>query len=585
MTISTTKKLFSLLVLVLTTITTTFAVTTTWTGSASTVWSNSSNWSNGVPGNNDHVIIPASLSNYPALTANVTIRNFTINGGFFNTNSFNFTVNNNFIMNDGTYFSGTGTITANNFDLNGGWMLIQGDKMNLGNDLTIDGGLLTITGTDFTVDNDLFMYSGYLELDYHNMIVADDWTYQGGTIQNPGNLITVDNFILDYGAGTIALPTNVRVLNSMDFSNGGIVLSTATELLSFGPSATVSGVNSSRHVNGPVRKEITSGGGMTPNFEFPVGNSIVYAPIRISNFANRQNGDYFTASYVNERHPLAGGTLGSGLDHISQAEYWILDRANNSSSPTTEAEVRLSYDETTRSGDVTNATTLAVVRWNGSQWVNHGRGGGSSNNNTAGIVNSSSRISSFSPFTLGSTSNANPLPVKLLEFNAKPVNTNVQLNWTTTSEINNDYFTIEKSLDGKNWVEIGTVKGAGNSEILTNYSFNDVNTVIGVQYYKLKQTDVNGEFTYSQIIPVSFGSVLNLNVYPIPSNNLVNVNFENDPNSSFDLTIYNTVGQVILTQTGTGNNHQLDITTLENGIYFIEVKTELGVSKVKIIKN
>lgn len=585
MTISTTKKIFSLLALVLFTITSTLAVTTTWTGSSSTVWSNSSNWSNGVPGSNDDVIIPASLSNYPSLTANATIRNFTINGGSLNTNNFNFTVNNNFIMNDGTYFSGTGTITADNFDFNGGWMLIQGDKMNLGNDLTIDGGLLTITGTDFTVDDDLFMYSGYIELDNFDMTVADNWTYQGGTILTPGNLITVDNFILDYGSGVITLPTNIRVLNNMNFSNGGIVVSTNTELLSFGPAATVSGVSSTNYVNGPVRKEITSGGGMTPNFEFPIGDGVVYAPIRISNLANRQNGDYFTASYVNDRHPSAGGTLGSGLDHIGQAEYWILNRANNSATATTEAEVRLSYDETTRSGDVTNSTTLAVVRWNGSQWVNHGRGGGSSNNNTAGVVNSSSRITSFSPFTIGSTSNANPLPVKLLEFNAKPVNTNVQLNWTTTSEINNDYFTIEKSIDGKNWIEIGTVKGAGNAEVLTNYSFNDVNTVTGVQYYKLKQTDVNGEFSYSQIIPVRFGAVINLNVYPVPSNNLVYVNFENDATSSFNLTIFNTVGQAVLNQTGTGNNHQLDITTLENGIYFIEVKTELGISKVKIIKN
>jgi len=80
--------------------------------------------------------------------------------------------------------------------------------------------------------------------------------------------------------------------------------------------------------------------------------------------------------------------------------------------------------------------------------------------------------------------------------------TNIELYWVTSNEINNDYFTIEKSNDGINFEIVEIILGAGNSDILLEYSFVDKNPINGISYYRLKQTDFDGKFEYSDIISV-----------------------------------------------------------------------------------
>ncbi len=91
------------------------------------------------------------------------------------------------------------------------------------------------------------------------------------------------------------------------------------------------------------------------------------------------------------------------------------------------------------------------------------------------------------------------LPVKLIAFNAALVNKQVNCSWETASEINNDYFTIERSLDGNHFESIGTVKGQGFSNTNTRYSFTDNSPFTGISYYRLKQTDFDNQYTYSAV--------------------------------------------------------------------------------------
>jgi hypothetical protein len=357
----------------------------------------------------------------------------------------------------------------------------------------------------------------------------------------------------------------------MTFTSG-IILTTPSNLIIFDNNASVSGASTSSHVNGPVRKEISTS--TTPSFTFPSGDGAIYAPISISSISNRRNEDYFTAYYVNERNPNAGGTKGSGLNLVSQAEYWILDRAATSGTATTTAAVTLTYN-TGRSGSITNAALLKVARWNGSQWVDHGRTG-ATGNNTSGTLTSSANVSSFSPFTLGSSTNVNPLPITLLNFTAKATSNAVAIDWTTTSEINNDYFTLEKSYNGTEWLPIAKIQGAGNSETLSQYAHIDNQIVFGVQFYRLKQTDLNGDFTYSNIVSVKFEQTINatLSIFPVPANNFVTITSNNDPTVNVSITVLNALGQKVLTMDGIGNKHQLDIQQLETGIYYIEMQSE-----------
>ena len=559
------------------------AATLTWDGSSSTDWSTAANWSlNRVPNAADNVIIPSGLSRYPVLTANANVDNFTLNGGSFSTSNFNLTVDYNLIVNNGTFDAGTGTISADNVDVNNGTLTIQGNNLTLGNDFSIDGGTVQVTGNDFDIDDDFNFLSGTLDLNGYDMDISDRYTYEGGSFVDAGSLITAVYVTWNFSGFTHILPTNLYVTTSMAFTSG-VVVSSASSLVSFDYNASVSGVSDSSHINGPVRKEMSSTNSMSA-FNFPIGNGNVYAPIGITNYGSRRDDDYFTAQYFSSRNPNAGGSKANTLNLVSQAEYWILDRGASSGTATTTATVRLSYN-TGRSGSITNASLLRVAKWNGTQWVDEGRSStNNTGNNTSGTLSSSSNVSSFSPFTLGSSTNVNPLPVKLLDFNAAALASNVNVKWTTTSEINNDYFNVEKSLDGKNWSVIGTVKGAGNTEALTNYNFVDANPVMGMQYYRLQQNDINGEFTYSSIAPVKFSATVSstLNIFPMPADNFINVELPGV--SEMSITIYNANGQKLYEATS-GNLQTIDIQDFNAGLYIIEVKADNNVVRSKFLKN
>jgi hypothetical protein len=111
-------------------------------------------------------------------------------------------------------------------------------------------------------------------------------------------------------------------------------------------------------------------------------------------------------------------------------------------------------------------------------------------------------ISTFSDFT--GIGNGTPLPIELLSFTATPVNEHVELHWSTASETNNKYFTVERSIDAVHFEKVLDKTGAGNSSTVNTYSDIDPSPLQGVSYYRLKQTDFNGDFEYSQIVPISF---------------------------------------------------------------------------------
>lgn len=104
--------------------------------------------------------------------------------------------------------------------------------------------------------------------------------------------------------------------------------------------------------------------------------------------------------------------------------------------------------------------------------------------------------------TTTATFSCTVLPIELLSFNGSVSNNFNLIQWSTATEINNDYFTLERSVDGLNWEEIANVNGAGNSSVTLNYSFRDYGYVPGISYYRLSQTDYNGSREYFHIIAV-----------------------------------------------------------------------------------
>jgi hypothetical protein len=111
-----------------------------------------------------------------------------------------------------------------------------------------------------------------------------------------------------------------------------------------------------------------------------------------------------------------------------------------------------------------------------------------------------------------------PLPIKLISFEANINEDKVDIKWITAAELNNDYFTLERSVDGKVWEEILITAGAGNSNNVLEYFETDYKPLRGISYYRLKQTDFNGEFSYSNIVPVKYIKKNNgkINLFPSP---------------------------------------------------------------------
>jgi uncharacterized repeat protein (TIGR01451 family) len=188
---------------------------------------------------------------------------------------------------------------------------------------------------------------------------------------------------------------------------------------------------------------------------------------------------------------------------------------------------------------------------------------------------------------------ANSLPVTLLNFTAVKSGSNAQLNWTTTNEVNNDHFEVERSIDGVNFTEVASVAGSGSTSLIHNYQFDDnITGLSGIVYYRLMDVDFDGKFGYSKIIAMRLdGSSLSASftAYPNPFNSNIKLVVNTIKNSNASISLLNTAGQVLANQAVTLQTGQ-NVVVLQNlnsllpGIYIVELLTEDGKNYQKVIK-
>ncbi len=159
------------------------------------------------------------------------------------------------------------------------------------------------------------------------------------------------------------------------------------------------------------------------------------------------------------------------------------------------------------------------------------------------------------------------LPIELLSFDAQLRNQDVLLEWVTVSEINNDYFTVERSKNGVDWEIIEIMDGAGTSEGLLKYSTWDYNPYGGISYYRLKQTDFDGSFTYSETIPIQIIRKETIGISPTPNDGSFNI--MNTSSGSYQILDLN--GKVLHEGNIESGSTSVDIKFLPNGIYFVRI--------------
>lgn len=189
-----------------------------------------------------------------------------------------------------------------------------------------------------------------------------------------------------------------------------------------------------------------------------------------------------------------------------------------------------------------------------------------------------------------------PLPVKLNSFNGFLKNNDVELNWTTTFELNNDYFIVEKSVDNVHFEAIGKIKGKGNSNIVSNYNLTDFDAIKnsannGILFYRLNQFDFDGQNAKSDVIIVKISKDGNsqLEVFPNPFENNITLMINSNLNSNATINIIDIQGKIVhrvaLQLLPGFNNYVInDLAELPNGTYIIQVNTNGNTQTIKVNK-
>lgn len=179
-----------------------------------------------------------------------------------------------------------------------------------------------------------------------------------------------------------------------------------------------------------------------------------------------------------------------------------------------------------------------------------------------------------------------PLPIELITFNAYKINNSVGIFWQTATELNNDYFIIERSGNGVSYETIATVSGAGNSSSILDYSFIDNNPINGMSYYRLTQTDYDGRFeTFDAVSINRIQDFQEVKVGPNPTSDYIYINLASDfPEGTIQL--YNTIGALVKNINIDANKITIDVTDLNSGAYIVIIRQQnTTINKQIVIQN
>jgi hypothetical protein len=374
---------------------------------------------------------------------------------------------------------------------------------------------------------------------------------------------------------TVEIPVTITTALTL---NSGIIFNDEN-LLTINSGVTVTGGSNASHVDGRLRKI-----GNTA-FTYPFGNDGFYAPLTTSALGGATT-QHFTGRYFHTNPELAGYSRASKeatLGEINECEYWEFDRTNSAVTPT----ITLSWSSD-RTCPIVDFNEFIVTKWNGTQWIDLEAAGLTGNDNS-GSVRNNLPVPGFSPpiFTLAQSFRI--LPVELLSFGAVALeNQQVRVTWSTASEENNAYFTVERSLDGKTWSAIGIVPGVGNSNQIESYEFMDEKPIFGRQFYRITQTDFDGKSQTFRVVGVTLtAAALEVNsykVYPNPSSGQVKVFSENANLEQAEITIINQQGQEMMSfEDVNGRLFEVDLSHLPKGLYLIRIKNNHQLVSKKLV--
>ncbi len=176
-----------------------------------------------------------------------------------------------------------------------------------------------------------------------------------------------------------------------------------------------------------------------------------------------------------------------------------------------------------------------------------------------------------------------PLPIEIISFTGKCEKQNVLLKWTTATEINNDYFLIARSSNGVTWEVIGKMDGAGNSITRSEYKFIDTHHTGEAIYYRLSQTDFDGQMAYSSVIAIENCEEdgVSLSIYPNPVNETLYLDFTGEKKGVASIEVFNSLGRKVCHVDG--YQSAIDVSGYPEGLHFVYVDLGSRVVTTKFV--
>lgn len=475
------------------------------------------------------------------------------------------------------------------------------------NDIEIGGNFLTANATSvFNSNNKYITVAGNFTNSNGNATYTNTGTvgtlefngnglqnYNQGTTQLDLNFVQINNTAAA-GVGVTLLTdmfikatTGNLTLNQGTITTSGTSVSTGRKVHVFNTNpASVSAGNLLSYVDGNLRRYVSTSG----DYNWPVGKATFPGYQRARTIFSTTSGMIYIDSrfdtWPSTPFTQAGTECAVTWNQPSEDNgYWTMIPDAGT----------CTYDCTLYPLNATNTSGMSA-------WTIIKRSHATAIDGTGWILNGTCASSTATQVTrtgmtnfsfLGVDQALTPLPIELLYFDGKNEGLHNLLEWKTASERDNDYFTLEKSADGYNFEFLDQIDGAGNSNVILNYHSYDFNPYLGITYYRLKQTDYNGSFTYSNTIALTneLDKFSISELYPNPSSNTSQFNVYTPMNGSVSIKLFDNSGrliELIEKELFTGNNELIiDLDNFAKGIYTVEINIDKTMIKSiqKLIKN
>jgi Secretion system C-terminal sorting domain/Periplasmic copper-binding protein (NosD) len=509
-----------------------------------------------------------------------------------------------------TYIHGALNMNSGTFNFKNSSCAFSGSIiMQTGSSGNLDG-TANLNGCQWVLDSAVFTGAGTVDVSAASSIITTKhasglngnfpsasitgnngtFRFNGSTTQVTGTKMptTIAGIRPNNSAGTtLSQATLLTGASGLDLFNN--LTTSLTNLLTLDTTVNLTqGFYPGATIVGPLARKTNSIG----TYQFPLGLSTnKYIPAAIS--TTTADPTTFLIAYYGTASANATGAKGSGIVQVSNKEYFDVQRTAGIS----DATVTLAWPDAIASGIGSvggltppgNLSDLRVLHWTGTQWENMGNAAttGTASSTNSGSIKATTVSTSFSPFTLGSISSQNALPITLTAATAQIKENQAEITWTVASEQNTQAYEIEHLQNGT-WKSVANV--AVNAE--RNYAFTSNKLKAGINQFRIVELEKEGTKNVikelSVLAEVPEGAVLYA-AYPNPFSNEASIEFAVAESQNVKVNVYNALGQQVATlfegNVSANELQKVQITAenLPSGIYFVRLNTQNVVSSQRIV--